>query len=402
MLEKIKMEGEFKAALPVLNKIKEAGFEAYFVGGSVRDAILGLEVNDVDIATSAYPEEIKHIFPKTVDVGIEHGTVMVLHGGESYEVTTFRTESTYQDYRRPDSVTFVRSLEEDLKRRDFTINAFAVDESGEIHDYFNGKEDLNNRLIRAVGVADERFNEDALRMMRGVRFASQLDFSIEEETKQAMKRHAPLLEHIAVERIQVEWIKLLLGKARKQGLASFLETDLYRYCPDLNEHKEALVRLSELDGLFTYEVQAWTLLLHFIEEADSKAFLRKWKTSNKIIQEVQILIETIEKRLDGEPVERLTVYRIGKERALEVEHLLELLGQKANPEQVEKIASDLPMQSKAELDVTGHDLMQSAEKKPGKWMGEAMAAAEEAVVLSQVENEKEQIINWLEENGYFN
>lgn len=402
MLEKIKMEGEFKAALPVLNKIKKAGFEAYFVGGSVRDAILGLEVNDVDIATSAYPEEIKHIFPKTVDVGIEHGTVMVLHGGESYEVTTFRTESTYQDYRRPDSVTFVRSLEEDLKRRDFTINAFAVDESGEIHDYFNGKEDLNNRLIRAVGVADERFNEDALRMMRGVRFASQLDFSIEEETKQAMKRHAPLLEHIAVERIQVEWIKLLLGKARKQGLASFLETDLYRYCPDLNEHKEALVRLSELDGLFTYEVQAWTLLLHFIEEADSKAFLRKWKTSNKIIQEVQILIETIEKRLDGEPVERLTVYRIGKERALEVEHLLELLGQKANPEQVEKIASDLPMQSKAELDVTGHDLMQSAEKKPGKWMGEAMAAAEEAVVLSQVENEKEQIINWLEENGYFN
>lgn len=402
MLEKIKMEGEFKAALPVLNKIKKAGFEAYFVGGSVRDAILGLEVNDVDIATSAYPEEIKHIFPKTVDVGIEHGTVMVLHGGESYEVTTFRTESTYQDYRRPDSVTFVRSLEEDLKRRDFTINAFAVDESGEIYDYFNGKEDLNNRLIRAVGVADERFNEDALRMMRGVRFASQLDFSIEEETKQAMKRHAPLLEHIAVERIQVEWIKLLLGKARKQGLASFLETDLYRYCPDLNEHKEALVRLSELDGLFTYEVQAWTLLLHFIEEADSKAFLRKWKTSNKIIQEVQILIETIEKRLDGEPVERLTVYRIGKERALEVEHLLELLGQKANPEQVEKIASDLPMQSKAELDVTGHDLMQSAEKKPGKWMGEAMAAAEEAVVLSQVENEKEQIINWLEENGYFN
>lgn len=402
MLEKIKMEGEFKAALPVLNKIKKAGFEAYFVGGSVRDAILGLEVNDVDIATSAYPEEIKHIFPKTVDVGIEHGTVMVLHGGESYEVTTFRTESTYQDYRRPDSVTFVRSLEEDLKRRDFTINAFAVDESGEIHDYFNGKEDLNNRLIRAVGVADERFNEDALRMMRGVRFASQLDFSIEEETKQAMKRHAPLLEHVAVERIQVEWIKLLLGKARKQGLASFLETDLYRYCPDLNEHKEALVRLSELDGLFTYEVQAWTLLLHFIEEADSKAFLRKWKTSNKIIQEVQILIETIEKRLDGEPVERLTVYRIGKERALEVEHLLELLGQKANPEQVEKIASDLPMQSKAELDVTGHDLMQSVEKKPGKWMGEAMAAAEEAVVLSQVENEKEQIINWLEENGYFN
>lgn len=402
MLEKIKMEGEFKAALPVLNKIKKAGFEAYFVGGSVRDAILGLEVNDVDIATSAYPEEIKHIFPKTVDVGIEHGTVMVLHGGESYEVTTFRTESTYQDYRRPDSVTFVRSLEEDLKRRDFTINAFAVDESGEIHDYFNGKEDLNNRLIRAVGVADERFNEDALRMMRGVRFASQLDFSIEEETKQAMKRHAPLLEHIAVERIQVEWIKLLLGKARKQGLASFLETDLYRYCPDLNEHKEALVRLSELDGLFTYEVQAWTLLLHFIEEADAKAFLRKWKTSNKIIQEVQILIETIEKRLDGEPVERLTVYRIGKERALEVEHLLELLGQKANPEQVEKIASGLPMQSKAELDVTGHDLMQSAEKKPGKWMGEAMAAAEEAVVLSQVENEKEQIINWLEENGYFN
>ena len=128
------MPSEFQKALPVLEKIKEAGFEAYFVGGSVRDAILHRPIHDVDIATSSYPEETKQIFPRTADIGIEHGTVLVLDGDEEYEVTTFRTEDVYVDYRRPSAVSFVRSLEEDLKRRDFTVNAFALDETGKIID----------------------------------------------------------------------------------------------------------------------------------------------------------------------------------------------------------------------------------------------------------------------------
>ncbi|MGO3474712.1 MAG: CCA tRNA nucleotidyltransferase, partial [Lacticaseibacillus paracasei] len=147
---------DFKAAIPILKKIEAAGYEAYFVGGSVRDAMLGKDVNDVDIATSAFPNEIQALFKKTIDVGIEHGTVMVLWEKETYEITTFRTESTYQDFRRPDSVTFVRSLAEDLKRRDFTINALAMDKDGCITDLFDGIDDLNHQVIRAVGVPDER------------------------------------------------------------------------------------------------------------------------------------------------------------------------------------------------------------------------------------------------------
>lgn len=145
-----KLDSEFMKALPVIQKIQEAGYEAYFVGGSVRDRILKKPIADVDIATSAFPMEVKEIFPRTVDVGIEHGTVMVLFEGEGYEVTTFRTESTYQDYRRPDTVTFVRSLEEDLKRRDFTVNALAMNSEGELIDYFGGLKDIekNNQSGR--------------------------------------------------------------------------------------------------------------------------------------------------------------------------------------------------------------------------------------------------------------
>ena len=189
-----KMPSEFQEALPVLEKIKEAGFEAYFVGGSVRDALLNRPIHDVDIASSAYPEEIKKIFPRTVDVGIEHGTVLVLEGQGEYEITTFRTEDVYVDYRRPSQVSFVRSLEEDLKRRDFTINALALDQKGEIVDLFNGLADMKNCTLRAVGVAAERFNEDALRIMRGFRFQAGLDFDLEELTFQAMADCAPLLE----------------------------------------------------------------------------------------------------------------------------------------------------------------------------------------------------------------
>ena len=179
-----KIPQEFTVALPLLQQIRAAGFEAYFVGGSVRDTILGLPIHDVDIATSAYPAEIKAIFERTVDTGIEHGTVMVLDHGEGYEITTFRTESGYQDFRRPDKVEFVRSLKEDLKRRDLTINALALAPDGTVIDMFSGLDDLKNKTIRAVGDPTERFFEDALRMMRTVRFASQLDLKVFSKSRQ--------------------------------------------------------------------------------------------------------------------------------------------------------------------------------------------------------------------------
>jgi tRNA nucleotidyltransferase (CCA-adding enzyme) len=398
VLQKLKMEGEFKTALPVLKKLKEAGYEAYFVGGSVRDALLGLEVNDVDIATSAYPEEVKQIFSKTVDVGVEHGTVMVLYQGESYEVTTFRTESTYQDFRRPDSVTFVRSLKEDLKRRDFTINAFAIDETGEIHDYFNGEADLHNQVLRAVGVPDERFNEDALRMMRGVRFASQLGFTIEEETKLAITRHAQLLQHIAVERTQVEFVKLLLGKEKKLGIDAFIDTALYQYCPGLSSEKEALDKLAQLDVKIETEALAWTLVCYFIgEKLSVQSFLKKWKTSNKMIQTVNQLLQGLRKRIEETALNSYQIYLLGEEAALEVETLMDYLGFVEKKDEVKELYNALPIHSKEEIQLTGHDLMKATDAKPGKWMSEALNEVEKQVVLGKIKNEKDIILSWLEQ-----
>ncbi|WP_078143488.1 CCA tRNA nucleotidyltransferase, partial [Streptococcus pneumoniae] len=286
------MPSEFQKALPVLEKIKEAGFEAYFVGGSVRDALLHSPIHDVDIATSSYPEETKQIFPRTADIGIEHGTVLVLDGDEEYEVTTFRTEDVYVDYRRPSAVSFVRSLEEDLKRRDFTVNAFALDETGEIVDLFHGLEDLEKQVLRAVGVASERFNEDALRIMRGFRFQASLGFALEPETFKAMKTLTPLLEKISVERTFVEFDKLLLAPFWRRGLASMIESQAYDYLPDMASSQDKLNRLFDLETDFTFESseQAWAALLWALEIENAQSFLKSWKTSRQFAKQVQDLL----------------------------------------------------------------------------------------------------------------
>lgn len=226
------LPSEFQKALPIIKKIKDAGYEAYFVGGSVRDVLLSRPIHDVDIATSSYPQETKAIFPRTVDVGIEHGTVLVLEEDSEYEITTFRTEDVYVDYRRPSQVSFVRSLEEDLKRRDFTVNALALDDQGEIIDKFSGLEDIDAKLLRAVGKAEERFEEDALRIMRGFRFAATLNFSIEEKTFEAMCTHAPLLEKISVERSFIEFDQLMMAPFGKTACKSLWKLQLLIICQD--------------------------------------------------------------------------------------------------------------------------------------------------------------------------
>ncbi len=198
-------------AKKILDTMHEAGFEAYVVGGCVRDAILGREPGDWDITTNAVPSDIKRLFKRTIDTGIEHGTVTVMFGKEGYEVTTYRIDGKYEDSRHPSEVTFTKSLVEDMKRRDFTINAMAYNEEEGLIDEFGGIEDINRHLIRCVGEPRERFSEDALRIMRAVRFSAQLDYDIEEKTKEAIKELAPTLEKISAERIQVELVKLLIS-----------------------------------------------------------------------------------------------------------------------------------------------------------------------------------------------
>lgn len=197
--------------IDIITKLKEAGFEAYAVGGCVRDSILGRMPDDWDITTSALPAQVKELFRRTVDTGIAHGTVTVLLQGEGFEVTTYRIDGAYTDSRHPEQVTFTASLAEDLKRRDFTINAMAYNEEEGLVDIFHGLSDIQRRMIRCVGCPAERFSEDALRMMRAVRFAAQLGYEIEEGTCTAIKQHAPALKHISAERIQTELVKLLLS-----------------------------------------------------------------------------------------------------------------------------------------------------------------------------------------------
>jgi len=402
MMKQVPITGVFKKALPVLKKIQAAGFEAYYVGGSVRDALLGKDVNDVDIATSAFPEEIKQLFKKTVDVGIEHGTVMVLMEDESYEVTTFRTESTYQDFRRPDSVTFVRSLKEDLKRRDLTINAFAMDIDGEIQDFFGGEQDLEDKIIRAVGKAEERFNEDALRMMRAVRFASQLGFFLEADTFYAVVANAPLLKNIAIERIRVEFTKMAMGKYVRQGFAGFVETRLYLYCPGLFHAKQALRNFAKIDKPIDRERQMWALLLYHLgvqEEKEARAFLKHWKLSNQLTNDSADLHQLLLYRLNSQPSNE-TVYRFSKELALDAEMCLELLGEPYDREAVETIDVNLPIHSRKELAINGKIIMEETDKRGGRWLGQALLMAERAVVKGDIQNETATLLDYLKQNDY--
>lgn len=195
----------------IIERLQKYGYEAYAVGGCIRDALLGRVPNDWDITTSARPDQVKALFKRTIDTGIEHGTVTVLEDHIGFEVTTYRIDGEYEDGRHPKQVEFTPDLKEDLRRRDFTINAMAYSPQSGIVDIFGGREDLQAGKIRCVGSAKERFHEDALRIMRAVRFAAQLGFSIENDTYEAIKELAPNLKKISAERIQVELSKLLLS-----------------------------------------------------------------------------------------------------------------------------------------------------------------------------------------------
>lgn len=387
----------FQQALPVLKKIERAGFVAYFVGGSVRDHFLSRPINDVDIATSAYPQEIKEIFPRTIDIGIEHGTILVIDEGREYEITTFRTESAYADFRRPDKVEFIRSLEGDLERRDFTMNSMAMDADGKVYDPFNGLEDIHNRVIRTVGSPDLRFTEDALRMMRGVRFVSQLGFRVEPVTLNALEEHSSLLEHIAVERKTMEFEKIVGGKWKREALSLLVRTNLYTELPHLTQHKETLQQVADLPRLEDINKdQAWLLLL-YIGNIDTQYFLKDWRLPTKTIRERSKELGILKERRKSGWSKPL-LYRAGLEAAVNVEKVHECIESKpvSSIENVKEEYQSLAITSRQQLDVTGEDLMMWANKKGGPWMKELLADIEWAIITDAIHNDKETIRRWLQ------
>ncbi|MFD1422106.1 CCA tRNA nucleotidyltransferase [Lactiplantibacillus songbeiensis] len=388
----------FQQAKPIIETIEAAGYEAYFVGGGVRDTILGKPLHDVDIATSAFPAEVKGLFKRTVDTGIEHGTVMILDHGTGYETTTFRTESGYQDYRRPDKVTFVRSLKEDLKRRDFTVNALAMRANGEVIDLFDGLADLKAGVLRAVGVAEDRFHEDALRMMRAVRFASQLDFTIEPQTQQAITDNVALLTKIAVERTRVEWEKLLMGQQPQRGLQALLDTKLYQYMPQMADQQAMLQRLIDLPAWQLPTIEStWTLLAWLMDLPDQAAIrrlLKAWKTSNDLIDHVSaawLVVSALKQRGQLTASELFSAGAAALETANTVANLLGF----GQPQVALTAAyAALPIQDKHELAINGGDLLRHQLTTPGPQMGQILAQLLHAVVTGKVKNESADLLDF--------
>ncbi|KRM05387.1 CCA tRNA nucleotidyltransferase [Lactobacillus kitasatonis] len=386
----------FVKAMPVLQTLEDAGFEAYFVGGSVRDVLLHRHVHDVDITTSAYPEEVKELFDKSIDTGIKHGTVTVLYGGESYEITTFRTESGYQDFRRPDHVTFVQNLDEDLKRRDFTINALAMDMHGNIVDLFNGIEDLKNHIIRAVGNPEKRFHEDALRMMRAVRFMSQLEFKLEEKTEQAIKDNHELLKKISVERIREEFVKMGLGSFSREAFQIFLDTQLSEDVPDFAGKKDLLQVYPQLKFSPTMETSLWAVIIILLKVPNEKIgkFMRDWKNSNAMTEKVEQIIKMFDLIADHVPTD-YDLFEAGEDIIINTIDVAHILGQPISSEALVDRYLALPIKKPSELAVDGRFLIKRG-MRPGAQLGHTLNKIRELVVAGEIENSEEAIEQYLD------
>ena len=277
----------------ILSKLEREGYDAYVVGGCVRDILLGKEPEDWDITTSAKPEEIKKAFVKTVDTGIKHGTVTVIINGNGYEVTTYRIDGEYKDGRHPEEVRFTRSLRDDLKRRDFTINAIAYNDSNGLKDLFYGRSDLHNRIIRAVGNPEYRFKEDALRMMRAIRFSAQLGFNIDIETYHAIIRCSHLIKQVSVERIQTELTKTLMS-VNPEAVKEYQLTGLFiEILPEINkilasrESQKVCALLKKVPNTIAMKYAA---LLSPLEADAARSVLKGLRLDNNTVNTVTQII----------------------------------------------------------------------------------------------------------------
>lgn len=423
----------------IIETLEQNGYEGYAVGGCVRDSILGRMPNDWDITTSASPQQVKNLFLRTVDTGIQHGTVTVLMGKEGYEVTTYRVDGEYEDGRHPKEVTFTASLEEDLRRRDFTINAMAYNDREGLVDIFGGRADIENKVIRCVGEPAERFGEDALRIMRAVRFSAQLGFTVDQDTAAAAKELAGTLAKISAERIQAELVKLLVSPhpdylryAWEYGITSVILPEFDRtmetpqnnphHCYNVGEHTlealkqiqaEKTLRLSALFHDFgkpqTHTTDA-DGIDHFHGHAKVSAeladkILHRLKFDNDTISKVKVYVRYHDVRPElTEKSVRRAVSRVGADAFAEILKLkmADTLAQspKWQPQKKEYLKEltalyqDILKKKQClcikDLKVSGRDLIADG-MKPGKEMGEILARLLELVLEEPERNEK----NWL-------
>lgn len=421
-----------------INLLQSAGFEAYAVGGCVRDSLLGKTPNDWDITTSAKPEDMKSVFADfhCIDTGIKHGTVTVVIDGEPLEITTFRLDGEYEDNRHPKSVTFTSNLGADLGRRDFTVNAMAYSKMTGIVDLFGGQNDLKNKIIRCVGDPDRRFNEDALRILRALRFASALDFEIEEKTAQSLLKNRALLGNISEERIAKELLKLVCGKGAKRILTDFAPVlfeilpelqpmyknshDNPHHCYDIYEH--TLIAVESIDPEPTLR---FAMLLHDCGKPAVKKFdengvahfyghqrisaeisaqiLARLKVSNKFRDEILFLVSNHDRWELYENTEKMPRYlsKFGLDGVLNLLKVMRAdvlaqspeyryrLDQIADAEEIAKnLAAQKPCLSLSELQINGRTLMDIGIPQ-GRKLGAVLAQLLDEVIDGVTKNTQE-------------
>lgn len=394
-----------QAVEEVLNRLTSNGEEAYIVGGCVRDSIMGKIPKDWDITTSATPMRIKEIFQRTVDTGIKHGTVTVLHLREAVEVTTFRVDGKYEDHRRPKEVSFTKSLKEDVARRDFTVNAMAYSPQTGLMDYFEGQEDLKKRLIRCVGEAGERFEEDALRMMRAVRFAAVLNFEIEALTEKAIVEKKDLIQAVSWERIRIEFVKTLASDY-PQFLANFVRYGLWPFFLSevaLPENREDAF----YQNLSSLPAEGYSRLSYLFLRmgrgeavaAKGKKILKRMTFDNHTIQVVKTVIENATLTIEYDDYFfRKLLSKLGEEVA---EVLLEIATiEQATDKALAKVymqrAKTMPLRI-SDLEVDGSDVMQCGIRE-GKAVGECLNQLLELVLKHPEKNTKQDLTEWIKEH----
>ncbi|HAR3955337.1 CCA tRNA nucleotidyltransferase [Staphylococcus aureus] len=390
----------FEQARPILEQIQDNGFEAYYVGGSVRDYVMGRNIHDIDITTSATPDEIESIFSHTIPVGKEHGTINVVFNDENYEVTTFRAEEDYVDHRRPSGVTFVRDLYEDLQRRDFTMNAIAMDTAYKLYDYFDGQQDINNRIIRTVGIAEERFQEDALRMIRCLRFQSQLSFDIAMETFEAMRTQMADIKFLSIERIVIELTKLMRGINVEESFNHLKSLKAFNYMPYFEQLDMNQINVTEPIDL--------ELLIAIVSvKFDINYSLKPLKLSNRQVKDINQYIQIMNALPSIITKEQLKMFVYDYDTnliknvmvAADVLKANDIQGHEpliVNLQTIDETLHRLPMHNRKDMMVNGGVLMAHLNAKSGPWLKDALRQIEIAIVTGKVSNEETEILKWVD------
>ena len=376
----------------ILKELNKNGYEGYIVGGCVRDYLMGTEPHDYDITTSALPEEVKSIFSHTVDTGIQHGTVTVVIDKIGYEITTYRIDGEYKDNRHPEEVIFTDKLSGDLSRRDFTVNAIAYNPLNGYVDLFNGRDDINKKIIRGVGVPAKRFQEDALRMMRAVRFSAQLDFSIEENTLKALKDNADLIENISIERIREEFFKLLLSN-HTERLDILLNSGMTEYfLPEILNRK---YDYSKINGLSKDIVVRLSYVLSHIDSKNVNKIMKRLKTDNKTGADVTNIVRYVNYEITDDYSMRKLINLTGENTL----NLIEVMGALNNSDMINEVNIYNRVKNDCctlkSLDLTGNDLMSIGIK--GKEIGEVLSKALDLVMKEPNKNNRGVLLNIIKE-----